>query len=106
MNVRNVIVLPPTKSKMLPKLGTLWPTNKIRPTMAVLNKQRFQLNSESSKSDMMDSCTFLISFRETVCKRGISIFVQDKTKTKSRPLLIFSARLLTTSSECKALQSV
>ena len=45
-NVKHVIVLPPTKSRMLPKLGTLSPIKSKIPMLKVLNAHLFQLNSE------------------------------------------------------------
>jgi hypothetical protein len=46
-NVRHVIVLPPTRSRILPKLGTDSAMNRRMTMLADLNTQRFQLNSES-----------------------------------------------------------
>ena len=45
MKVRHVIVLPPTKSRMLPKLGTDWPMKSSTAIEAVRNAHLFQLNS-------------------------------------------------------------
>ena len=44
-NVRQVIVLPPTRSKMFPKEGKDSPMNSKMVIDVVLNAHRFQLNS-------------------------------------------------------------
>ena len=42
----HVTVLPPTRSRILPKLGTLSPIKSKMPTVRVRNAHRFQVNSE------------------------------------------------------------
>ena len=55
-NVSMVTVLPPIKSKIEPKLGTLCPVNNTSVIVRLLNTQRFQLKPELRIDD-----TFLIS---------------------------------------------
>ena len=50
MKVKHVIVLPPTRSKMLPKLGTDWPTKRSKASVPVLKAQRFQQNSKEQNN--------------------------------------------------------
>ena len=45
----HVTVLPPTRSRILPKLGTLSPIKSKMPTVRVRNAHRFQVNSEKKK---------------------------------------------------------
>ena len=46
MKVRHVIVLPPTRFRMLPKLGTLSAIKSRKAMLIVLKRHLFQLNSE------------------------------------------------------------
>ena len=45
----HVTVLPPTRSRILPKLGTLSPIKSKMPTVRVRNAHRFQVNSEKKR---------------------------------------------------------
>jgi hypothetical protein len=50
MKVRRVMVLAPTKSRMLPKFGMVCAMNKRMIMLKLRNKQRFQLKSEMKKN--------------------------------------------------------
>ena len=49
-----MIVLPPTKSRILPKLGTLSAMKSKMPTTSVLKAHLFQLNSEKKPGALND----------------------------------------------------
>ena len=51
----HVTVLPPTRSRILPKLGTLSPIKSKMPTVRVRNAHRFQVNSKKKKKKIFQN---------------------------------------------------
>ena len=61
MKVRHVIVLPPTRFRMLPKLGTLSAIKSRKTMLIVLKRHLFQLNSERLRNKN-NEIGFFLSF--------------------------------------------
>ena len=87
----HVTVLPPTRSRILPKLGTLSPIKSKMPTVRVRNAHRFQVNSEKKKifQNFFALSALILKKRMHICN-GIFALKKEST-TKAFVPIVYSS---------------